>query len=170
MLDDVTREDARLLRRVIISQFDLEQAAIFADRCIALAEAASKENFLERQAWSTALVVSYARPFSRNLSAAAATRQLNLGTIGVQLTSAERALHDRIIALRNTEIAHSDTDAHSTEITIRNGVAHPLSRATWHPLPPPDVRGLASLIEKLRRNLSAAHMRLQAQLPDGPLP
>lgn len=169
MVDGIVRENARLLRRVIISQLDLQQAAEFAERLVRLTEVASTENVLERQAWSMALIVSYARPFSHNQSAAVATRQLKLETIGVQLTPSERALHDRIVAFRDTEIAHSDTDAHSIEITIRDGVAHPLSRATWHPLPLSDARGLVSLIEKLRRKLSAAHLRLQARLPEGRL-
>ena len=113
----------KLLRRAVIAQGDLAQAHAFArELCVA------GHSAVVREALTLASVVAYARPFKKS-NGGEADRLIAVDTIP-QLSPADSALHDYVIGLRDTEMAHSDTKAHCVSISIRDGVAIPTGRST----------------------------------------
>ena len=89
---DPPRHGIQLYRRLSISQNDLWEAELCAERLAVN----PPEDQLLRQALTMAAVVSYARAF----------------------TTEERALHGRVLVARHTEVAHSDTTVHALTVTL----------------------------------------------------
>lgn len=58
--------------------------------------------------YETTMVVAYARPFSQSKGK---VPKLGWKALGVEMSAADLALHDKIIAHRNTLYGHSDADA-----------------------------------------------------------
>ncbi|KRE08899.1 hypothetical protein ASE61_04955 [Bosea sp. Root670] len=72
-------------------------------------EKISKVDLRRFKSYETTLVVAYARPFSASRGTDRIP-PLSLKMTGAKLTVEQRALHDRIIELRNKAFAHSDGD------------------------------------------------------------
>ncbi|AWV15216.1 hypothetical protein ABID82_001300 [Methylobacterium sp. PvP062] len=58
--------------------------------------------------YETTMVVAYARPFSQSKGR---VPKLGWKALGVELSSAELALHEKVVAHRNSLYGHSDADA-----------------------------------------------------------
>jgi hypothetical protein len=106
--DERRLEIARQLIRVRISMKDMEQCVVFAS------EVDSNSNAIYKQAFITAAIVSYARPFSRNKNHQKATAHTPVSL--KSLTLKELELHKRICELRDKAIAHSDFDKNPTSV------------------------------------------------------
>lgn len=95
--------------RMLYSLRDLEIALSAADF---LTEADEDENYshveLRRfKCYETTAVVSYSRPFSESKNG---FPKLSLKMCDVSLSEHERGLHEKILATRNTIMAHSDAE------------------------------------------------------------
>src|SRR6185369_1461670 len=111
-LDDAFFKSAKwLLPRWCIDLGDFKQAKEFAEHILkrkwqqGLNESPGKR--VEHMAFNTALIVAYARPFHNNKThkgAPAASLREQVGE--VLIDTAEVELHERILRLRNTVIAH----------------------------------------------------------------
>lgn len=109
----MTRGDAeRLLRRLILSQYDMSEALASYDRLLELDEfdVSPFEQSVDTSAHLTRMVVAYSRPFSGNYTKADTLRTLPDEMLDA-FTAEERKIHDRLVRLRNTEFAHSDAEA-----------------------------------------------------------
>ncbi|MCC7003564.1 MAG: hypothetical protein IT357_15510 [Gemmatimonadaceae bacterium] len=104
--------DSPFIRRLLISLWDLNSAASFASVLVHLGRRSLSEGQLtdlHRETALTAMIVTYARPFSGNKSDRLCAGRLRLESV-VKLTPVQAALHDRIISLRNSAFAHGDPD------------------------------------------------------------
>lgn len=70
----------------------------------------------EALAFSTAIIVTYSRPFSGNRDRAGMRDPVDERYISA-LSPTEKDVHDRIISLRNSMFAHSDASAHNVQVT-----------------------------------------------------
>lgn len=110
----------------------------------------SKTYHDEARAFTTAIVVTYSRPFSGNRA-----RDGQRDPIDEEyLQALDRhgcALHERMLELRNTAFAHSDAAFHNVQIgdTERGGITT-LSQDPLVPLERRDVEGLVANIEVFR--------------------
>src|SRR4051812_28275480 len=93
------------LHRARLSSDDFEEASQYIARA-----RKTRDDFLKR-ALLTAAIVAYARPFTPNSGGLSrqATSQLKVNLQRLYKPD-ERALHERLLALRNEVVAHTDYD------------------------------------------------------------
>ncbi|HEV8714309.1 MAG TPA: hypothetical protein VGX03_15965 [Candidatus Binatia bacterium] len=161
------RAEVRLLKRVVISEEDMEWARKVVDRLLE-----SDLDDLDRYAYETALVVIYCRPFSGN-------ERKTSDKIGdlpdksrKTFNDLERKVHDRVLKnYRNKLFAHSDSDAHGVTIGIHEvggaKLAVPTKWAYKPMLSQADLQTLKKCIEKVSEYLLEEHWRIQSFLPEG---
>jgi len=100
--------DARR-RRLLYSLNDLQQAL---SACAFLYEcdedaSYSKVELRRFRCFETTLVVAYTRPFTQSRGG---TMPLTMKMVGLKLSDEKRALHARLVEMRNTIMAHSDEE------------------------------------------------------------
>lgn len=160
------RADIQLYRRLWISGEDLVQALDYASK---LAFEPPADHVL-RRALTTAAVVSYARPFVGSLGTHEAVAMLPGKCLRV-LEPEERSFHMRVIAARNAEYAHSDTDAHRVTVMVRPGTVRRASyrRAaeTWLQ---PHMVTMVTIVQKLLDWVDQERWAVHARLPEGDYP
>ena len=100
--------DARR-RRLLYSLNDLQQALSACEFLYECDEDASysKVELRRFRCFETTLVVSYARPFTQSRGG---TLPLTMKMVGLKLSGENRALHARLVDMRNTIMAHSDEE------------------------------------------------------------
>lgn len=147
------QEKQRALRRLVIAQADLLQAAKFAQLILTQPEVVAEDEreALNRKDMATALsiamVVAYSRPFLTSK-----TGRLNTSTprlpdkIVRGLAPEQETLHRQLVQQRNQEFAHSDADAYSPQISNTAFGLIPIMR---NPFPPPDIDRVAAIQELL---------------------
>ncbi len=125
-----TEEDEKLFKRIIVSQWDLQQA----ERCVTmmldiLATGKEKESKDCLKALQTAWTVAYSRPFIKNYGSEIMDPILPELFLG-DLSEEQRKLHRWILDTRNKDQAHSDgrvadMTIHVTEIQgIKTAIPH----------------------------------------------
>lgn len=108
------------LNRLLLSVRDFQQALSAATFLYEEMDEASGLVALRRlRCFETNMVVAYARPFSQ---AHGPVSRLNLGDLGVDLTSEEKALHGRLIEQRNKLYAHSDAERVPMAVSVLNTI------------------------------------------------
>lgn len=159
--------EVRLLKRIVISEEDMEGARKVVNR---LLERALDD--LDHYAYETALVVIYCRPFSGNESKTSD----KIGDLPSKSRKAfddlERKVHRRVLKdYRNRIFAHSDSDAHGVTIGIHKiegtKFAIPTKWAYKPMLSQADLGTLKKCIEKILEYLREEHLRIQSLLPEG---
>jgi hypothetical protein len=165
---DLTRHGIQLYRRLHIAQNDLWEAELFAER---LAVDPPEDRQL-REAVLMAAVVCYARPFTPSQSTDEAHAMLPKGTVRSAFTREERALHARVLAARNTEVAHSDTTVHALTVTLgdTSTMTEYHVRSVLRRWEQPEAAAFLALIRRLRQWLSGADRRGACPHSGGPLP
>lgn len=100
--------DARR-RRLLYSQNDLQQALSACEFLYDCEEDASysKADLRRFRCFETTLVVAYTRPFTQSRGG---TPPLTIKMIDLKLSAERRALHSRLVGMRNTMMAHSDVE------------------------------------------------------------
>jgi len=167
LLDDAFFKSAKwLLPRWCIDLNDFRQAKEFAEHILKrkwqqdLNESPVKR--VEHKAFNTALIVAYARPFHNNKTLRGAPESSLRKQVNEVLSEAREAeLHERILRLRDTVIAHSDGRAIgiygsiSLGLTI-TGVVENLSES--------DVKLLNRMIKKWIDYLGIEHSKLKKRI------
>jgi hypothetical protein len=92
--------DARFIR-LHMSREDFVEARMF------LKAFRTRDMTVVRRAVLLAAVVAYARPFSGNKPHQHATEHPAMGNLSADLTSEEVALHDTLVQMRHTVVAHA---------------------------------------------------------------
>lgn len=100
--------DARR-RRLLYSLNDLRQALSASALLHECDEDASysKVDLRRFRCFETTLVVAYTRPFTQSRGG---TMPLSMKMVGLRLSDEKRALHARLVEMRNTIMAHSDEE------------------------------------------------------------
>jgi len=97
------------LARAIYSTWDIEKALSALAFLLEEADFNAKYHYVDLRrfkCYETTLIVSLARPFEASRNGTT----LSLKTLGVQLTSAEKELLDKVMFLRRKIFAHSDEE------------------------------------------------------------
>ena len=164
-----TDEEKKLLKRIIISHWDLRQAADCLSEILNrnLHDSPSEETLLK--CLNTAFVVSYARPWTRNhgcdVRESLPKRYLSV------LSKEQRGLHKEIITSRNRDQAHSDESGSSLMVHARKMgdgiVANPYGNNPLAPWPRKSMEEVAEIIQALDLKLVEEQCRIQETLTPG---
>jgi len=106
---DRKKQDLLLYKRLYVAQEDFRQAASFAKFILKNGWhfkpwEKRRMTYMKQSAYTTALVVSYARPFTESRGWPRIPRRL------VPYNQEQKALHKRILTLRNDVYAHTDVE------------------------------------------------------------
>lgn len=98
----------KIATRLAMANRDLLEAAGFLDALEKLPVSLGDKvtDAAARQSLLSSAVVSYCRPFGSNNGAGIATNQISIDSF----PSADKALHTKLMRLRNKAVAHSDAD------------------------------------------------------------
>lgn len=117
-------------------------------------------------AFTTAIIVTYSRPFSGNWNREGKRDPLD-DRYTRALSQSEQCVHDRIVNLRNSLFAHSDASAHKVHVSRTTGgglVAFSQDRLA--PLEKAEIECLLDILKKfdvvneeLRKDAAAKHLR-----------
>lgn len=157
----------QLYRRLWISSNDLQEAKATIEEILKsnLPYPRRKQPSALLVALTTALVVSYARPFVNSRGQSAVAERTVPGSLLRVLTSRERELHNPLVDMRNQEVAHSDADVLELSITLFPNGDGGISRVPRHPLRRIELRTLSRVIEKLTDEIERLCNELRTQLP-----
>lgn len=99
----------RRRRRLLYSLNDLQQALSAGSFLYDCEEdhTYSRADLRRFRCYETTLIVAYTRPFTQSRGAAA---PLTMKMIDLKLTTERQALHGRLVEMRNTIMAHSDSE------------------------------------------------------------
>jgi hypothetical protein len=154
------------IEREAINSWDWNHAARYCQRYLTNRLYATKPtSHDEALAFSTAIIVTYSRPFSGNLDRAGRRDPVDDRYINA-LSPTERDVHDQIIDLRNSMFAHSDASVHNVQVTnTTSGGLVTFSQDRLAPLEKMVVECLLSNLQKfnvaneeLRRDAVARHL------------
>lgn len=156
----------RLYRRLWLARLDLEEAAAILNELLAqrIPLPRSKPAGGLLLALNTALVVAYARPFVNSRGNSVADRVVP-GSLLRVLNSAERELHETLIAQRNKEVAHSDADFLDLFLEVFPEGDGAILKATRQPMKRVALRTLQRILLKLDREIESRCEELRPILP-----
>jgi hypothetical protein len=146
-------------RRMLLSAWDLSTAAEYASLLIDLLKQRSVERGVPQQlinALHTALIVTYARPFSGNRSDGQTAATVSLRTL-FKMSAEQRLLHRMLLDQRNRAVAHSDPSTWQLEFREELGKMVPV---VMHPIASPTVADLESIRDLCRSAAEALSKHL----------
>ena len=148
----------RRTNRLSISARDLEQSIRFMTELSSLdGEIGTISKGTVHEALLLSAIVSYARPFSHNeIEAIAKANAKITEDVLVRLSDEERALHKKIVSLRNRAIAHSEWSLNPTRLS-EQGVFIGKEFTIWSKLCDNEIRQFKKLIEKILNQVQ--HLR-----------
>jgi hypothetical protein len=157
----------RLYRRLWLSRVDLNEAAATIDEILRQKLPLPRRNRPSPllMALTTALVVSYARPFVNSRGQAALAEKSLPGSLLRVLTSYERSFHNALIEIRHHEVAHSDADAMQLSLRVTGDGDSAILRISREPFRRTDLRALSRIINKLLREIDKRCQELRLVLP-----
>lgn len=117
------------------------------------------------QSLTTALIVSYARPFVLSRGDPHFADRTVPGSLLKVLTPIEQKFHEHLISIRNREVAHSDADVTQVSLELLDGGHGSISIVTRKPLNRHQLRLLLRMISKLLDELERRFELLRDQLP-----
>lgn len=174
MSADRLEHSKELLRRLVISYWDLDQAKQFARQILIREWRDDSDEVGEvlHRALNTALLIAYSRPFTQNDRG----RRGAVGTLPEKIVRVfgpgEAAFHKKIVGpggLRNSVYAHSDSESHGLKIRVADVGGMPWAIPTKHdpfaPLPKAKVELLDRMIDKLTARTLEEKQRIQSTLP-----
>lgn len=164
-------EEKRLFKRIIQTIDDLDHARECADQILKrnLHSAADWDDKRLLRGLNTAMIVSYARPFSGNRGAEDVCK--NLPKSYLDIFSAEQLkFHRLLIESRNRDHAHSDPEGRSIRVRVeeseRMKFVIPVSRDAFAPLPLESVCRVVELVECMLSKLAKEYGRIETKLKD----
>jgi len=157
----------RLYRRLWLSRIDLVEAKAAIEEILrsGLRYPRRREPSPLLTALTTALVVSYSRPFVNVRGQSVVAERTVPGSLLRVLTAGERQLHNALIDMRNKEVAHSDADILEMSIELFPEGDGGICRAARHPLRRIELRTLHRVIEKLSAEIERRCGELRKVLP-----
>ena len=116
-------------------------------------------------AFTTSIVVSYARPFINSRGDSRTADRIVPERLVQVLTPTEREFHKVVLEVRNREVAHSDADILELTLELFPSGDGAISRVTREPLLGRDLRMLSRMITKLSEEIDRRCDVLRAALP-----
>jgi hypothetical protein len=159
----------RLYRRLWLSRVDLEESKATIDELLRLNLPLPKKDRPSPllMALTTALVVSYSRPFINSRGQSAVAEKTVPGTLLRVLSSNQRAFHDFLLDLRNREVAHSDAEAMELSLKLYADGDSAVLRIAREALRKKELLVLRRMIVKLEDEIERRCVELRCLLPIG---
>jgi hypothetical protein len=166
----VTKElepSLRLYRRLWLSRVDLEEARATIDELLQLNLPLPKKDRPSPllMALTTALVVSYSRPFVNSRGQSAVAEKTVPGSLLRVLSSNQRAFHNYLIDVRNREVAHSDAEAMELSLKLYADGDSAVLRISREPLRKKELQALRRMVVKLEGEIERRCIELRQVLP-----
>lgn len=165
-MNERRRQDRRLFKRLLHAHMSLDHAACCVRQILGRNlhdSPRGREDSRLLRCLNTALIVSYASPFSRNTGSEDVAPSLPGKYLDV-LDPAERSFHDRIVEARNRDHAHSDPLSLSVRVSVERVFGEilvtPIGRDPFAPLERDDVERLQAILEKLMLRIQVEQQRL----------
>jgi len=157
----------RLYRRLWLADIDLAEAKATIDELLKSKIPLPRRNRGPPllMALTTALVVSYARPFVNSRGQSAVANKTVPGSLLRVLTAREREFHEWILGIRNREVAHSDAEALELSLHLYPNGHGAILRVSREPFRRVELRALRRMIEKLTGEIETECQRLRKVLP-----
>ena len=157
----------RLYRRLYLARIDLEEAKATIEELLTRRIPTPRSNPPGRllMALTTALVVSYARPFVSTRGRSDVAEKAVPGSLLRAFTSRERDLHEEILTIRNKEVAHSDADILEISINLYEHGDGAIFRNARAPFQRRTLKTVHCMIEKLEDSLDWRCTELRMELP-----
>jgi len=157
----------RLYRRLWLSRIDLAEAKSATEEILksGIPYPRRREPNPLLTALTTALVVSYARPFVNVRGQSVVAERTVPGSLLRVLSARERQLHNALIDMRNKEVAHSDADILEMSIELFPEGDGGILRAARHPLRRIELRALHRIVGKLGAEIELRCQELRKVLP-----
>lgn len=174
-MKDPTGPHGALFRRLILSSHDLSEAAESHARLLELdaVEVLPADFTPDAKAHVARLVTAYARPFTKTRHTDAEetppTVQTLPGRLLRSLSSEERAMHDRLLQLRNEEFAHSAADAAAVHVSVvkdRLATISAIWRSPRQPFSHDEMDTIGECIRKLRDAITAERRTLEPKIAE----
>ena len=165
------KQKVRRLKRIIISLWDLERAASYAEQILSDYANESGETSEKHFALDLALRVSYSRPFSRN-------RRGEDGDVAPRLyeydqpppvyDDCEISLHEEVYDSRNEVYAHSDPKSYDLDVWVKqNGISTLSETPHLRTLSRQEIDMLKKMIAKLHKHLRHEKHDIAEELESG---
>ena len=157
----------RLYRRLWFTQADLDEAKATIDELLRLAPPIPRREKASPllTALTTALVVSYSRPFVNSRGQSTYADRTTPGSLLKVLSSSEREFHELILIIRNREAAHSDAEAMELSLKLYADGHSAILRIAREPFRRSELRKLRRIIEKLEKQVERRCEELRFHLP-----
>jgi len=160
----------RLYRRLLLSRHDLDEAKATVEELLArrIPLPRSDRPSALLMALTTALVVSYARPFVNSRGQSATAEKAIPGSLLRVLSSKEREMHDLLLQIRNQEIAHSNADILEIYLKLHQDGHTAILRVSRSPFLRKELHAIHCMIQKLEGEIKrrCAELRTVLQLGD----
>jgi hypothetical protein len=159
-------QEKRLYKRLILTFEDLQQAKSFAS---ALLSPLPTEKAV-RDALEIAMIVSYWRPFSNNKGSKDAKKTLPTKNFLMDFNDDNHKAHSRIKDLRNTVMAHSDSNAYGIHVSTKKikdaKITGSLMRNPWVSMSNSEISLIIENIDKISLKVTDEILRIQNCLPE----
>jgi len=167
ILTPTQKLDIRRYRRLWISRQDFSEALATIEliEISGLRRNSRGDHPIDLIILTTALMVSYARPFVDTRGKDELADRTLPGSFLRTLTRRQRELHDHMIYMRHKEIAHSDADAIGLTFRLSPSSESSISRTARDPLYRKDLNLLRVIIRKFEREIDCACSALAKTLP-----
>jgi len=157
----------RLYRRLYLARIDIEEAKATAEelltRRIPLPKRKPPNGLL--MALTTALVVSYTRPFINSRGQSEIAEKTIPGILLRVFTAKERELHEELLNIRNKEVVHSDAEILEITIKLREDGDIGIFRSPRVPFDRTRLRAIHRMIGKLEKIIDQRCAELRTELP-----
>lgn len=158
-------------KRLLLSQEDLRYARRYGELILELGPEVGADSTTKYicRGLTTAMVVSYARPFTSNKGGR--VNQLPEKLYWGHLTDAEKKLHQRILDRRDSVHAHSDSNVIALKVSVDaiGGVPVAMGHG-WNPyvtLDSGEIEKLLEIISKIDEQIVAEKFRLECNFNIG---
>ncbi len=157
----------RLYRRLFLATIDREEAKATAEELIERRIPLPRKNIPSGllMALTTALVVSYSRPFINSRGKSDIAEKSVPAMLLKVLTSKERRIHDQILNICNKEVAHSDADILEISIKLSEYGHIAICRNIRAPFLQSELKLILKIIEKLDKSFELQCEKLRKELP-----
>jgi hypothetical protein len=157
----------RRYRRLYLSYGDLEEAKATIEELLSARLPLPRKNPPSSllMALTTALVVTYARPFVNTRGESEFAERSVPGSLLRVLTSRQREVHNYLLNVRNREVAHSDADKSEIYLKLYPDGHGAIFRVARAPFLRAELRDIHRIITKLLKEVDHRCKELRGVLP-----
>lgn len=157
----------RSFRRLWLARVDLEEAKATIDELLRLRLSPPPKDRPGPllMALSTAMVVSYARPFIHTRGTGEFADRSVPGSILRSLTASQRQMHEELLSHRNKVIAHTDAELTEISLKVYPGGESAVLRVWNEPIRRRELQSIERMIKRIVKAIEHRCEELRSELP-----